>query len=87
MAAGIAAAMSYLIWFAATKSFMFLTSIFNLYGMFLMFGILSLFGAFYLNRKMPETEGKTLAEIEEFFNKRKPLKSSEEEPPSYNTYM
>lgn len=86
MAAGIAAAASYLIGFVATKSFMFLSSIFQLYGMFLIFGILSLFGALYLNRKMPETEGKTLAEIEAFFNK-KPLKSETESPPTYSTYM
>ncbi|XP_014273037.1 facilitated trehalose transporter Tret1 [Halyomorpha halys] len=87
MAAGIAAAASYLIGFAATKSFLFLNSVFQLYGMFLIFGVLSLCGALYLNRKMPETEGKTLAEIEAFFNKKKLLKTPADEPPTYSTYM
>lgn len=38
-------------------------------GVFVMYGVISILGAAYLHKFMPETEGKTLSEIEEFFQK------------------
>lgn len=54
--------------FAIASSFLPLQDSIGLHGIFLVVSMWSLFGLFYVSRKFPETEGKTLEEIEHIFS-------------------
>nr|XP_032522293.1 facilitated trehalose transporter Tret1-like isoform X1 [Danaus plexippus plexippus]XP_032522295.1 facilitated trehalose transporter Tret1-like isoform X2 [Danaus plexippus plexippus] len=68
MATGLAAALSYLIFFAAAKSNYNIEENFHMSGSFMTYAILGFMGTVYLYFFLPETERKTLAEIEAFYN-------------------
>lgn len=53
--------------FVLTKSFLETQAWFTLPGVFIVYGAITLIGTLYLYACMPETENKTLQEIEQFF--------------------
>ncbi|XP_075215600.1 facilitated trehalose transporter Tret1-like [Lycorma delicatula] len=83
IAGGIAAAASYFQGFIITKTYINFSSWFGLHGTLCIYGTIGLFGLFYLYYCLPETEGKTLEQIEEFFRDRK----AEQKPRSPSEVM
>uniref|UniRef100_A0A2H8TCU3 Facilitated trehalose transporter Tret1 n=1 Tax=Melanaphis sacchari TaxID=742174 RepID=A0A2H8TCU3_9HEMI len=71
MATGMCAVSFYIFAFLASKTWLNLQSLVELYGCFLFYGILAVIGIVYIFICLPETEGKTLAEIEEDFARKK----------------
>uniref|UniRef100_A0A146LF03 Facilitated trehalose transporter Tret1 n=1 Tax=Lygus hesperus TaxID=30085 RepID=A0A146LF03_LYGHE len=69
LSAGICAAGAYLSYFFFTKTYFFFEHLISLTGVFILYGAISLAGGLYLYAFMPETEGKTLEEIEEAYQK------------------
>ncbi|CAH2261865.1 jg25446 [Pararge aegeria aegeria] len=67
MATSVAAAMAYIIFFLATKTSYNLEASLHLYGTFLLYAIIGFIGTIYLYLFLPETENKTLIEIEAYF--------------------
>lgn len=67
VAAGLCAALSYLLMFILTKSYLTIEITLTLEYTMLLFGGIGLFGLVYLYFYLPETENKTLLEIEEYF--------------------
>ncbi|XP_068619870.1 facilitated trehalose transporter Tret1-like isoform X1 [Battus philenor] len=67
MATGLAAAFNYLIVFVITKTNYNLESSFHISGTFALYGILTIIGTVYIYLFLPETENKTLAEIETYY--------------------
>ncbi|VVC95131.1 unnamed protein product [Leptidea sinapis] len=67
MATSLAAAGGYVIFFIATKTNYNLEANFHLSGTFSFYGILGIVGTFYLYFFLPETENKTLIEIEGYY--------------------
>ncbi|XP_026823244.1 facilitated trehalose transporter Tret1-like [Rhopalosiphum maidis] len=67
VAAGSCAALSYLLMFIITKSYLSIEIFLTLEYTMLLFGGIGLFGLVYLYLYLPETENKTLLEIEEYF--------------------
>ena len=67
MAAGITGASFYLLAAIYVKSYLYFRVLVTIPGTFILYGIVGLIGFFYLWIFMPETEGKTMAEIEELF--------------------
>ncbi|BES99878.1 Sugar (and other) transporter [Nesidiocoris tenuis] len=76
LAAGVAAAASYIIGFFATKTYLELEGLLGLEGVFILFGAFSIAGFLFLYTFLPETEGRSFEQIAENFSKKK----SEEEP-------
>lgn len=70
-ASGMAAAASYLLSFSATKSFLWLKHALGLHNLFGLYGTISAFGFIFLYFFMPETEGKSLEEIEKSYKSKK----------------
>lgn len=79
VAGGLTAATSFIFCFIVVKFYIDFKALFGLSGTFIIYGVAGLFGFVYLYFKLPETEGKTLIEIESFFNK--PSKSKERKCP------
>uniref|UniRef100_A0A6M2DHG4 Putative permease of the major facilitator superfamily protein n=1 Tax=Xenopsylla cheopis TaxID=163159 RepID=A0A6M2DHG4_XENCH len=77
MASGTTAALNYVVAFVATKSYLDLERLLGLEGMFYAFAVVSFLGIIYIYMLLPETEGRTLQEIEEYFGgkNRKLMKS------------
>lgn len=71
LASGVAAAATYVLGFVATKTFLVLEAGLTLGGVFLLYGILSFLGVAFLFRFMPETEGRSLEEIEQDYKTKK----------------
>ncbi|XP_069690856.1 facilitated trehalose transporter Tret1-like [Periplaneta americana] len=73
VAGGMAAASFYIISFLAAKTFLSMENVFQLYGSFWFFGAINGICFVYLYFQLPETEGKTLEEVERLFasNKRR----------------
>ncbi|XP_063375729.1 facilitated trehalose transporter Tret1-like [Cydia amplana] len=67
MATGLAAALSYVMLFVATKTNYNIESAFHLSGAFTIYAIFGFLGSMYLYFYLPETENKTLVEIEAFY--------------------
>ncbi|XP_034835778.1 facilitated trehalose transporter Tret1-like [Maniola hyperantus] len=67
MATGLAAALSYIIFFLASKTNYNLESSFHIHGTFLLYSIIGFIGTVYLYFFLPETERKTLVEIEAYY--------------------
>lgn len=71
VASGLCAAIFYVIAFIVSKTWLNLQSSLGLCGCFLFYGIIAVIGVVYVFTCLPETEGKTLAEIEKDFSKKK----------------
>ncbi|CAI6373675.1 unnamed protein product [Macrosiphum euphorbiae] len=67
IATGSSAGLSYLLIFILTKSYIEIEILLTLEYTMVLFGCLGIFGSLYLYFYLPETENKTLLEIEEFF--------------------
>ncbi|XP_022131116.2 facilitated trehalose transporter Tret1 [Pieris rapae] len=67
LATGLAAALSYVIFFVAAKTNYNLEANFHISGAFFFYGIIGIIGTCYLYFFLPETESKTLVEIEAFY--------------------
>uniref|UniRef100_A0A2S2PE19 Facilitated trehalose transporter Tret1-1 n=1 Tax=Schizaphis graminum TaxID=13262 RepID=A0A2S2PE19_SCHGA len=67
IASGLTAALAFLMTFILTKSFLEMQEWFTLPGLFIVYGSITLIGTLYLYACMPETENKTLQDIEHFF--------------------
>ncbi|XP_075984887.1 facilitated trehalose transporter Tret1-like isoform X2 [Anticarsia gemmatalis] len=67
MATGLAAALSYVIFFLAAKTNYNIEYAFHLSGTFAIYAVFGFVGTIYLYFFLPETEKKTLAEIESFY--------------------
>lgn len=67
IATGVCAGMSYLLLFLLTKSYLTVEMILSIEYTMLLFGCIGIFGLVYFYYYLPETENKTLLEIEEFF--------------------
>jgi len=67
IATGVCAGMSYLLLFTLTKSYLTVEMILSIEYTMLLFGCFGIFGLIYFYNYLPETENKTLLEIEEFF--------------------
>lgn len=59
--------MSYLLLFTLTKSYLTVEMVLSIEYTMLLFGCIGIFGLIYFYNYLPETENKTLLEIEEFF--------------------
>lgn len=68
MGVGLAAASYYIIGFSFSKTFYSLNEFIGRSGCFFFYGICGLLSFVFMYFKLPETEGKTLAEIEEYFS-------------------
>ncbi|CAH2261871.1 facilitated trehalose transporter Tret1-like [Pararge aegeria] len=66
-AQGLSAASNYVFSFIGTKTFIDLETNFMLWGTFAVYATFGFIGAAYLYFFLPETEGKSLVEIEEFY--------------------
>lgn len=77
MAAGVAAAASYIIGFVATKTYLTLEDFLHLEGVFVLFGVFSILGFVHLYAHLPETEGRSFDEIAAEFCDKKPEKTRE----------
>lgn len=71
IASAICAACDHLMNFAATKGYLPFSEAVGFYGVFWVVAGISLFGFAYVFRYVPETEGRSLEEIEEFFKEGK----------------
>lgn len=67
-AQGIAAAINYVVTFVATKTFINMEISLHLWGTYAVYAALSFIGTIYLYFFLPETEGKSLQEIESYYN-------------------
>lgn len=78
-AAGVSSAFGYLIGFLSNKLFLSMVAAFTLNGTFLFYSAVAFIGCFVLYFSLPETENKTLEEIQAFFDKnlRTQLKQTE----------
>jgi len=56
--------------FMVVKTYPFLASALTRHGTFILYGCISLFGTIYFYTYLPETKGKTLQEIEDYFSGR-----------------
>ncbi|CAH1723921.1 unnamed protein product [Aphis gossypii] len=70
VASGLCAAIFYIIAFIVSKTWLTLQSSLGLHGCFLFYGIIAVIGIVYVFICLPQTEGKTLAEIEKDFAKK-----------------
>jgi len=59
--------MSYLLLFTLTKSYLTVEMFLSIEYTMLLYGCIGIFGLIYFYNYLPETENKTLLEIEEFF--------------------
>lgn len=69
-AAGFSSAIGYLIGFLSNKLFLTMIAAFTLNGTFWFYSAVAIIGCFVLYFTLPETENKTLEEIQAFFVKR-----------------
>ncbi|CAK1545675.1 unnamed protein product [Leptosia nina] len=67
MATGLSAAFSYAIFFVAAKTNYNLEAYLHISGTFSLYGVIGLIGTVYLYFFLPETESKTLVEIEAYY--------------------
>lgn len=74
---GIAATFAHVIVALLTQTYFFVQTAITVTNVFLLYSVLSLIGCFYLKLKLPETENRTLQEIEEHFRSTKKKKDEE----------
>lgn len=70
VASGVCAGSFYIFAFLVTKTWLNLQSLVDLHGCFIVYGVITIIGILYVFICLPETEGKTLAEIEKHFSKK-----------------
>lgn len=75
-AAGFSSAIGYLIGFSSNKLFLSMVAAFTLNGTFWFYSAVSLIGCIIFYFVLPETENKTLEEIQSYFNKDNAISSS-----------
>lgn len=71
MASGISATTGYIMIFALTKTYFDMEKLFEMPNLFFFYAIIGIAGTMYLYYSLPETENKTLEEIEKVFQSRK----------------
>jgi uncharacterized BrkB/YihY/UPF0761 family membrane protein len=59
----------YVFLFAASKTYLDIEQSLQIYGSFLIFTAVNVLGFFFVYWKVPNTEGKSLAEIERYFSR------------------
>uniref|UniRef100_A0A8D8XVG1 Facilitated trehalose transporter Tret1 n=1 Tax=Cacopsylla melanoneura TaxID=428564 RepID=A0A8D8XVG1_9HEMI len=84
VACGITACLAYLFNFAIVKCYPYMSRSIGSYGVFAFFGVMALIGTLFVIIFLPETQGKTLAEIEQYFIGSHPAHSRPEEEVSLN---
>lgn len=70
VASGVCAGLFYILAFLVSKTWLNLQNLIYLHGCFFLYGIFAGIGILYVFVCLPETEGKTLAEIEKHFAKK-----------------
>lgn len=70
VAGGLCASFFYITAFLVSKTWLNFQNLVELHGCFFLYGIVGCFGIQYLFINLPETEGKSLAEIERCFAKK-----------------
>lgn len=70
-AAGISSAVNYFIGFLSNKLFLSMVATFTLNGTFWFYSAIAFVGLLVLYFILPETEGRTLEEVQTFFDRRK----------------
>lgn len=68
MSSGITAACVHLMFFVSTKTYYNLETTVTLFGMICFYTLVAIAGALFIFNFLPETEGKTLEEIEAHFS-------------------
>lgn len=68
---GFASAINFVFFFIVVKTFVELSEVLEIYGLFMFYGVISLIGTVLLIFVMPETKNKTLQQIEESFSRNK----------------
>lgn len=68
MASGIVAAICYTMSFISTKTYYELESSLSLFGVSVLYALLAFLGTIFVYKCLPETEGRTLEEIEEHYS-------------------
>ncbi len=68
-AMGVATCMNWIANFAVTMTFLYLVNGLGKTGTFWLYGIIGLFGIWFILRVVPETKGRSLESIEDFFGK------------------
>lgn len=71
MASGLTAAINYTMFFISIKTYYDLETSISLFGVICLYGVIGIFGTIFVYIFLPETEGKTLEEIEEHFSNNK----------------
>jgi hypothetical protein len=61
--------MCYVFLFAASKTYLDMENSLQIYGSFLIFTAVNVLGFFFVHWRVPDTEGKSLIEIEQYFNR------------------
>lgn len=80
VASGFTTSMTYLVSFVAVKLYPYMTDIMQKHGVFYFYGVNALYGTVFIFFFLPETQGKTLAEIERHFaGRRNKRKNADEE--------
>lgn len=69
ISSGFSAAMCYVFLFAASKTYLDMEHSLQIYGSFLIFTAINVLGFFFVYWRVPDTEGKTLVEIEAYFRR------------------
>ncbi len=70
-ASGLAAAISYTMGFVTSKTFLDLKHCLGLAGVFSLYGSITVCGIVYVYFKLPETEGRSLEDIENLYKTKK----------------
>lgn len=68
MASGITAALNYIMAFCTTKSYYNIETYMSLFGLIALYAVVDIIGLFYIYMYLPETERRTLEEIELHFS-------------------
>lgn len=76
-AAGISSAINYFIGFLSNKLFLSMVSTLTLNGTFWFYSAIASVGVLVLYFILPETEGRTLEEVQAFFDKKKRNRQNE----------
>ncbi|XP_002000342.2 facilitated trehalose transporter Tret1 isoform X2 [Drosophila mojavensis] len=85
MASGFAGGVGYVFGFLANKLFLLMLSTLTLPGTFAFYASVAFIGAVVLYYTLPETEGRTLAEIEAHFSKKSDMNLLRKQPPQHAT--
>lgn len=68
MASGITAALNYIMAFCTTKTYYNIETYMSLFGLIALYAVVDIIGLFYIYKFLPETERRTLEEIELHFS-------------------